>query len=151
MVDTNCKPDGIDYIIPGNDDAIRSIRLYAETVADAIIEGRHSVATAPVAESDDFVEMEEEKAEALLEKIKDEVAAGETAEVTATDEAVTAEAPAADDAAPVKKAVKKKAVKRKAAPKRRPAAKKKKAPAKKKAAAKRKAAPKKKAARRKAA
>jgi small subunit ribosomal protein S2 len=40
IVDTNCDPDEIDYIIPGNDDAIRAIRLISATMADAVIEGR---------------------------------------------------------------------------------------------------------------
>ena len=40
VVDTNCTPDDIDYVIPGNDDAIRAIRLYLDAVADAVIEGR---------------------------------------------------------------------------------------------------------------
>lgn len=40
VVDTNCDPDQIDYVIPGNDDAIRSIRLIAGKVADAVVEGR---------------------------------------------------------------------------------------------------------------
>jgi small subunit ribosomal protein S2 len=40
MVDSNCDPDPIDYIIPGNDDAIRSIRLFASRVADACLEGK---------------------------------------------------------------------------------------------------------------
>lgn len=40
IVDTNCNPDDIDYVIPGNDDAIRSIRLFASKIADACIEGR---------------------------------------------------------------------------------------------------------------
>lgn len=39
LVDTNCDPDGIDYVVPGNDDAIRSIRLIASKMADAVIEG----------------------------------------------------------------------------------------------------------------
>ena len=58
IVDTNCSPDNIDYVIPGNDDAIRSIRLYAELIADAVLEGRASV---PQMEADDeFVELDEE-------------------------------------------------------------------------------------------
>jgi small subunit ribosomal protein S2 len=40
IVDTNCDPDEIDYVIPGNDDAIRAVKLMAETMANAIIEGR---------------------------------------------------------------------------------------------------------------
>jgi small subunit ribosomal protein S2 len=45
VVDTNCDPEGIDYVIPGNDDAIRSIRLFTSKVAEASIEGkaRHGV------------------------------------------------------------------------------------------------------------
>jgi small subunit ribosomal protein S2 len=44
VVDTNCDPDNIDYVIPGNDDAIRAIRLMASKVADAVIEGRQVIA-----------------------------------------------------------------------------------------------------------
>ncbi len=43
VVDTNCDPDNIDYVIPGNDDAIRAIRLMASKVADAVLEGRQSI------------------------------------------------------------------------------------------------------------
>ena len=58
IVDTNCSPERIDYVIPGNDDAIRSIRLYAQLAADAVLEGR---ATAPQVEVDDeFIELDEE-------------------------------------------------------------------------------------------
>ena len=40
IVDTNCDPDEIDYVIPGNDDAIRAVKLISATMANAIIEGR---------------------------------------------------------------------------------------------------------------
>ena len=40
IVDTNCDPDGIDYVIPGNDDAIRAVKLIAGAMADAVLEGR---------------------------------------------------------------------------------------------------------------
>jgi small subunit ribosomal protein S2 len=40
VVDTNCDPEGIDYVIPGNDDAIRSIRLFTGKVAEACLEGK---------------------------------------------------------------------------------------------------------------
>lgn len=59
IVDTNCKPDGIDYVIPGNDDAIRAIRLYASLVADAITEGRKSTHVAVPAGDDDYIEVDE--------------------------------------------------------------------------------------------
>jgi len=39
VVDTNCSPDGIDYVIPGNDDALRAVRLFASRISDAIVEG----------------------------------------------------------------------------------------------------------------
>ena len=39
VVDTNCSPEGIDYVIPGNDDALRAVRLFASRISDAIIEG----------------------------------------------------------------------------------------------------------------
>ena len=39
VVDTNCDPDGIDYVVPGNDDALKAIRLFADGIADACIEG----------------------------------------------------------------------------------------------------------------
>ena len=43
LIDTNCDPDGIDYVIPGNDDAIRSVKLIASALADAVIEAREGV------------------------------------------------------------------------------------------------------------
>ena len=46
VVDTNCDPDDIDYIIPGNDDAIRAIRLFAARMADACLEGGQARETA---------------------------------------------------------------------------------------------------------
>jgi len=50
IVDTNCDPDDVDYVIPGNDDAIRAVKLIAATMADAIIEGRQGEAPAAPAE-----------------------------------------------------------------------------------------------------
>ena len=51
IVDTNCDPDEIDYVIPGNDDAIRAVKLIAGAMADAVIEGRQGEQTAPEAEA----------------------------------------------------------------------------------------------------
>ena len=60
VVDTNNSLDGIDYVIPGNDDSTRAIRLYARGVADAILEGRSQVITEMVAQpSEEFVEVED--------------------------------------------------------------------------------------------
>ena len=50
IVDTNCDPDEIDYVIPGNDDAIRAVRLIAGAMADAVIEGRQGEQEAPAEE-----------------------------------------------------------------------------------------------------
>ena len=57
IVDTNCDPDEIDYVIPGNDDAIRAVKLLSATMADAIIEGRQGAESAEAA-----AEKEEETA-----------------------------------------------------------------------------------------
>ncbi len=59
VVDTNCAPDDVDYVIPGNDDAMRAIQLYATGIADAVLEGRSAVPEMPSGE-DEFVELDEE-------------------------------------------------------------------------------------------
>jgi small subunit ribosomal protein S2 len=62
VVDTNHNPDGISYVIPGNDDSSRAIRLYARGVADAILEGRsQSLQEIVSGTGDEFVEVEDEK------------------------------------------------------------------------------------------
>ena len=58
VVDSNNSLDGIDYVIPGNDDAMRAIGLYTAAIADAVIEGREAVPQVPVGE-DEFVELDE--------------------------------------------------------------------------------------------
>jgi small subunit ribosomal protein S2 len=66
VVDTNHSPDGVSYIIPGNDDSSRAIRLYARGVADAILEGRSNSLNElvqVVAGEDEFVEVEDESAQ----------------------------------------------------------------------------------------
>lgn len=63
VVDTNSNPDGIDYVIPGNDDAIRAIKLYTTLVGDACLEGASNSQSAP-ANKDEFVEVNDEKAAA---------------------------------------------------------------------------------------
>lgn len=61
VVDTNHSPEGVDYVIPGNDDSSRAIRLYARGVADAVLQGRSQVLQEIVdAGGDEFVEVEEE-------------------------------------------------------------------------------------------
>ncbi len=58
VVDTNNSPDGIDYVIPGNDDSSRAIRLYLRGLADAVLEGKAQIIKEII--SDEFVEVEEE-------------------------------------------------------------------------------------------
>lgn len=104
VVDSNCSDNGIDYIIPGNDDSGRAIALYLEAAADAIVEARTASRHAPVipaAGEDEYIELDdagqviapaaEETAEAAPE------AAGDAAEPAA--EAETAETAATDGAA----------------------------------------------------
>lgn len=59
VVDTNCSPDNINYVIPGNDDAMRAIQLYTAMVADAVLDGKASVPEANLGD-DDFVELDED-------------------------------------------------------------------------------------------
>ena len=94
IVDSNSNPDGVDYIIPGNDDSIRAIKLYAASIADAVLEGKAQ--SAAITSKDEFVEEAavepEVKAEAEAEV---EVEAAVEVEVVAE---VAAEAPKADEA-----------------------------------------------------
>ncbi len=130
VVDSNNSPKGVDYVIPGNDDAIRSIRLYAKGVADAVLDGRQTVAHigAGTGAGDDFVELDEAGAPIVDEnagktrkktarkpakKVETSAAAEETAsadktevpaadksEITAVEAPAAAESDAAKDAAP---------------------------------------------------
>ncbi|MGE5329275.1 MAG: 30S ribosomal protein S2, partial [Deltaproteobacteria bacterium] len=78
IVDTNCDPDEVDYVIPGNDDAIRAVKLIAEKIADAIIEGRQGEQNVPASQSkkvvpkaDAKVENAEENVEAVKETVEE--------------------------------------------------------------------------------
>ena len=66
IVDTNCDPDEVDYVIPGNDDALRAIRLFASKIADAVIEGR-SLATVQEFTADKIIQDETPAGEGMLE------------------------------------------------------------------------------------
>ncbi len=84
-VDTNCDPDVIDYPIPGNDDAIRSVNLFCKTIADAIIEGKEMAESAeeenPVTEEEMTREIKEIKQEAANEEKSEEDIAKEVEEI----------------------------------------------------------------------
>ena len=77
LVDTNCDPSGVDIVIPGNDDAIRSVKLIASAIADAVIEAREGVSM----KKDDEANSEEDvDLESLLEQAKPSVADAEAGE-----------------------------------------------------------------------
>jgi small subunit ribosomal protein S2 len=147
IVDSNNSPDGVDYVIPGNDDAIKAIQLYAQGIADAVIEGRASAViqrkeepaakkTAPkkaaakpqpATESDEPVEEESVKEEPVAEEVSEAVVEVKAEAEAEADEGAEAESSETTEAAAEKKATVKKtvAVKKKAAPKKKAAVKKK--------------------------
>ncbi len=105
VVDTNNSLKGVDYIIPGNDDAIRAINLYVEAAADAVSTGKLSVAHAVAESKDEFVEVDEgaaakpaRKKAAPKKKAAKKVTVKKAAKKAApkTAEAVAADAPAED-------------------------------------------------------
>jgi small subunit ribosomal protein S2 len=99
VVDTNNSVDGVDYVIPGNDDAIRAIKLYVESAADAIETGRLSVAHAVADSTDEFVELDEGGATKPARKKARAPARKVTVKQKAAPAAVAEEAPAAEAAA----------------------------------------------------
>ena len=59
VVDTNCSPEGVDYVVPGNDDAMRAIELYTSVIADSVLDGKASIPEVALGE-DEFVELDAE-------------------------------------------------------------------------------------------
>ena len=104
IVDTNSNPDGIDYVIPGNDDAIRSIRLFVSAVADAVIAGR-AEAQGDVG-ADEFVEVTEAPP---AEETAKTTEPAEPAEENAAEENAAKESAAAEENAAEENAAKEKA------------------------------------------
>ena len=156
IVDTNSDPDGIDIVIPGNDDAIRAIKLYVEALANACVEGHGKAVQMEESKKGEFVEVDDDKDDSSEPKIK--VKAKAKARVNVQEGAENATAPeqaAAETAAAEEKPAaseKAAAPKAKAEPEKKPEAKAKAEPEKKadvkakpKAKAKTKAAPKAKA------
>lgn len=105
VVDTNCSPEGIDHVIPGNDDALRAIRLFASRIADAILEGKQigtegGVAVAPeenAPEAADQIDISTTLAKAGISDPDDEGSDQEVedeTEAASADEAAVAEAEA---------------------------------------------------------
>ena len=105
VVDTNCSPEGIDYVIPGNDDALRAVRLFASRIADAIVEGNQIateggvVATEPAEESEEGAGEAGEAAAAEFAS-SGEAVNGEEAQSESTTTTSAAETEAARDESP---------------------------------------------------
>ena len=89
VVDTNSDPAGVDYVIPGNDDAIRAIRLYVTAVADAIAEGKSN--SSMQVNADEFVEVEAADRAAPVAEISEAVAASVNQAFAEEDEKQAAE------------------------------------------------------------
>jgi small subunit ribosomal protein S2 len=94
VVDTNCSPEGIDYVIPGNDDALRAVRLFASRIADSIVEGQQ------IATEGGVVAQAEEGAATAETGAEGGAATTGEAEAAAPAEATAPAAPTADTAAP---------------------------------------------------
>ena len=93
IVDTNSNPDGVDYIIPGNDDSIRAIKLYAASIADSILEGKDQASA--ITSKDEFVEVADVEAPAVEVPAAEEVVTAEAAPVT--EEVVAKAEPVAEE------------------------------------------------------
>ena len=73
IVDTNSDPEGVDFVVPGNDDAIRAVRLYVSAVADAVAEGQANAV--PTVDPEEFIEVEEGNVNAPVAEISEGVVA----------------------------------------------------------------------------
>ena len=71
IVDTNCDPDEVDYVIPGNDDAIRAVKLIASTISNAIIEGRQGEDALAAMTSNDDAEAEDIAMEDVMDEVEE--------------------------------------------------------------------------------
>ncbi|WP_353253007.1 30S ribosomal protein S2 [Salinisphaera sp. PC39] len=95
VVDTNCSPDGVDVVIPGNDDAIRAIRIYTEVVADAVLDGRASSVRGAKEQAGGGDYVEEAPAPAAEPTAETEAAQAETTQNTVIQESETEAEPTA--------------------------------------------------------
>ena len=99
VCDTNSSPEGIDYLIPGNDDAIRAIRLYLQGAADAIIEAKAAAAPVVQGDADDYIEVSEDVASGMAVTDPAPVApapSGAPAEKVSSEEGVAGATPSTD-------------------------------------------------------
>jgi small subunit ribosomal protein S2 len=112
IVDTNNSPDGIDYIVPGNDDSMRAIKLYTRMAADAILVGKESIAGEIKAREVAKMPVEDEAAAAEAAESVESVAESAPVEETVADAPEVAAEASVAETAPKKAAVKKAATKK---------------------------------------
>jgi small subunit ribosomal protein S2 len=112
IVDTNNSPDGIDYIVPGNDDSMRAIKLYTRMAADAILVGKESIAGEIKAREVAKMPVEDEAAAAEAAESVEAVAESAPVEETVADAPEVAAEASVAETAPKKAAVKKAATKK---------------------------------------
>ncbi|MDH5407250.1 MAG: 30S ribosomal protein S2 [Gammaproteobacteria bacterium] len=116
IVDTNNSPDHIDYLIPGNDDAIRAIKLYTQGIADAILTGKSSIPQS-AGKGDDFIELDDTGSVKSKKKTSKKVTTRKTAVKKEASDSDTDESAAKKKTAKKKTAAKKPAAKKKTAAK----------------------------------
>ncbi len=108
VVDTNCSPEGIDYVIPGNDDALRAVRLFAARIADAVLEGQQMLTEGAASTEAPEEKIEAESGAATSEIAEAAPVAAEGSEPAAVSEpappAVSAEATSEQSAEPATQA-----------------------------------------------
>ena len=108
IVDTNCDPDLIDWVIPGNDDALRAIRLFTSKISDAVLSGRQSYEQSQIADqkaadgtgAEDGVEYVDTSAYEVYEKQEGDFVEGEPGEMAPAEEAAAAPVPTEDETLP---------------------------------------------------
>ena len=106
VCDTNSSPEGIDYLIPGNDDAIRAIRLYLQEAADSVLEARAAAAPVLQGDADDYVEVSDDPQDSPVDSgvsgeaaTADTAAAGESASAEGDTDGSAGESAAGSDSA----------------------------------------------------
>jgi small subunit ribosomal protein S2 len=108
IVDTNCDPDLVDWVIPGNDDALRAIRLFTSKISDAVLSGRQSYEQSQIADqkaadgtgAEDGVEYVDTSAYEVYEKQEGDFVEGEPGEMAPAEEAAAAPVPTEDETLP---------------------------------------------------
>jgi small subunit ribosomal protein S2 len=96
VVDTNCSPEGIDYVIPGNDDALRAVRLFASRIADAVLEGQQTLTEGGAATGEEAGAEESEPSAEVEASASTEAGPAETASEGSGEDEAPERRPAAE-------------------------------------------------------